>query len=246
MLKSKIRGQTFPQKGFVFIYVLIDPRDNEIRYIGVTKRTLEERLDLHMRCKKDQSHRRWWAQKLVRMGLKAKIDVVQQVPINCAAQAEIYWISYFKSIGCDLTNSTIGGEGTWGFKPSEKQNHNQSVRMKKWFSEDSKRRKAVSLVHKGKAISESHKNIVSQAAKKRWEEWRANGRYTTPETRAKIGASKKGRKQSLSARLKMSAWRKGRPKSPEHRAKLAEICRRNSIKIAERIAETRKSYAENI
>ena len=98
----------------VSIYVLIDPRDNEIRYVGKTERKLPVRLRDHIkesRSGKRSSWRNYWIAKLLRLGYQPSIQLVQAVPKTIWRSAEAYWIQYYWSIGCRLTNGTTGGDG---------------------------------------------------------------------------------------------------------------------------------------
>ncbi len=53
----------------VNIYVLIDPRTNEIRYVGKTSQPLSGRLSSHrFDAKNSTSHRARWIAKLIRLG----------------------------------------------------------------------------------------------------------------------------------------------------------------------------------
>lgn len=98
----------------VFIYVLTEPDGNTIRYVGksnenrIGKRLIEHcrysSLDLH-------THKNMWIKSLLRQGLKPVLKIIEECQDNCYKEREKYWIKYYKSIGCDLTNSTEGGEG---------------------------------------------------------------------------------------------------------------------------------------
>lgn len=202
-----------------WIYVLIDPRDEEIRYVGWTN-DLRTRYGCHLRDKKP-CYRTYWIMKLRRMGLKPRMEVVQEVSLQSWAEAEIYWISYFRNIGCKLVNGTDGGQGNLGWCPSEETRTKISQSNKAVYQAHPELRQRVSEVHKGKIISEEHRKISSIATTKRWEKWRANGRYLSPEARANISAAQRGKKHSQESRDKQSRSTKGKPKSPEHRAKLA-------------------------
>lgn len=99
------------------VYYLKDPISNEIRYIGVTGKRLENRLDGHFRKihRKDRrglTHKSAWISSLVRRGYKPSIHLLQEMPTeDDVMAAEMYWIEYFKGVGCDLTNSCAGGYG---------------------------------------------------------------------------------------------------------------------------------------
>jgi hypothetical protein len=72
-------------------------------------------------------------------------------------------------------------------------------------------REAVSRVHKGKAIPPHVRAAVSEAATKRWADWRAAGGITPPETRARLSQAARARAPH--------------PQTTEARAKVAEAKR---------------------
>ena len=107
------------------LYYLVDPTTREIRYVGVTSKSLKARLKGHMskskiyrRDRKGITYRSRWIEYLKRQGLTPEINLLQSFAneADCFA-AERYWISYFRSVGCALTNSDDGGRGL--FNPNE-------------------------------------------------------------------------------------------------------------------------------
>jgi hypothetical protein len=92
------------------IYVLIDPRDHEIRYVGQTSRTLPQRLAEHCRGNGGGGSviKRSWFDELERYGLAPECRAVQVLPISAWGSAERYWISHFRAIGCALLNRANG------------------------------------------------------------------------------------------------------------------------------------------
>lgn len=107
------------------LYYLVDPTTREIRYVGVTSKSLKARLKGHIskskiyrRDRKGITHRSRWIESLKRQDLIPEINLLQSFAneADCFA-AERYWISYFRSVGCALTNSDDGGRGL--FNPSE-------------------------------------------------------------------------------------------------------------------------------
>jgi hypothetical protein len=103
-----------------FIYGLICPIRNEIRYIGLTKKTPEKRLSQHLmeskyykRKGKYLNKKHNWLNKLIEMNIEKEIKVVvlEEIEygnnIDILSEREIYWISVYKN----LSNSTDGGEG---------------------------------------------------------------------------------------------------------------------------------------
>lgn len=92
-----------------FIYVLIDPRNNQVRYVGKTDNP-ERRLAAHL-IEKYKSHKTNWIQGLIANGLKPILTIIEEIPEGQSWEdRECYWITYHRSIGCKLTNMTDGGE----------------------------------------------------------------------------------------------------------------------------------------
>jgi len=95
----------------VFIYALLDPTDSEVRYVGKAKNPYK-RLYFHLH-NKAHTHKYFWLQSLVKQGLKPVVCVLDRCddfkPIWEARERD--WISFYKRIGCNLTNGTDGGEG---------------------------------------------------------------------------------------------------------------------------------------
>jgi hypothetical protein len=167
--------------------------------------------------------------------------ILQEVSSDFAPSAEKYWISYFLKIGCRLTNLTEGGEGTVGYHHTQESRRKMSIARggrnfragtkhtpetieklraatKRQF-ENPEARADVSRVHRGKVISPENRIVISEANKRRWEEWRASGSKMPPEFGAKVRASKIGKHLSEECKAKISATTRGVPKSPESKAK---------------------------
>jgi len=92
----------------IYIYVLLDPRTNEIRYLGKTNDT-KERLYGHIYEKGKLGHKYKWIQQLKKNGLKPIIEVLDIVPKEEEEFWEKHYISLLKSWGIRLTNFTDGG-----------------------------------------------------------------------------------------------------------------------------------------
>jgi group I intron endonuclease len=105
----------------IFIYKLIDPISNEIRYVGKTKNTLTKRLYEHLTVRnlKPNNHKNNWIKLLLSLNVKPKIELIEIVNANNWIQKEIYWINYFRENGYNLTNTSNGGEGSFGYKMSQ-------------------------------------------------------------------------------------------------------------------------------
>lgn len=219
------------------IYVLLCPDSGSIRYVGWTSMKLNLRLNGHRvsaRKKSDLGNRTFWIRKLLRRGQSPRIRLVQDVPWEDRARAEIYWIAYFKSLGCDLTNSTLGGECPPGMRGRKHSAESRAKMGLAWVGRKHtpETRAKVSAARKGVRLSEEH--------------------------RAAISAGQRGSKRSPEARAKMSAAARNR--SPEYRAKIAaanarrvwteESKRKNSESQrrahAERVAKKARESGEGV
>lgn len=101
------------------IYGACDPTTKEIRYIGKTCNQLRDRALSHY-YSKGKSYRARWFQKLRRDGIIPEFFVLQEVGIGEDwAEAEQFWIAYFKSLGACLINQSNGGDGPVGLIRSE-------------------------------------------------------------------------------------------------------------------------------
>jgi hypothetical protein len=93
-----------------YIYVLRDPRDNAVRYVGRTK-NLKGRFQQHLYNKSDGSFvhaRREWIQEVRSVGLRPLLEVVEtlRAPVDEAlvSERERRWIFHFYQQGAALTN----------------------------------------------------------------------------------------------------------------------------------------------
>lgn len=176
------------------IYVLIDPRTGEIRYVGATSKTLEQRLYGHLKVR-STGHKGRWVEQLRRQGLSPRVSLVQEVTVACWQEAERYWISYFRSVGCNLTNMTDGGDGVVGYNADVRAKMSAARRKRvttpetrakmsasmtgKTHTEEA--RTKISAAHKGVPLSDAHLEALSVSHR---------GFKPTDATRAKLRAAK--------------------------------------------------------
>lgn len=104
-----------------FIYILIDPVQNTIRYVGKTNNP-DERFKNHKNKSRDKNtHKRNWINKLRSIGFKPEMEIIDEVSVSEWKYWEKFWIGYFKCLGFDLVNYTEGGDGlTFGNQTSFK------------------------------------------------------------------------------------------------------------------------------
>lgn len=95
----------------VIIYTLTDPFTNNIRYIGKTVRSLNQRLSEHIKYSINKStYKDCWIYNLDCKGIKPVIEELDIVDEKDWQFWEQYWISQVRNWNFSLTNSTNGGE----------------------------------------------------------------------------------------------------------------------------------------
>jgi group I intron endonuclease len=130
----------------MYIYTLEHPITNEVRYVGFTSKTLEKRFKEHLRDKR-KCKRNSWMVALKKEGLIPIIKLLDFCTTENWKNLEQYWIEQFRVWGFKLTNMTEGGDGTLGYKQSEKQKLNNS------------------LINKGKTLSKETRLKISKSSK---------------------------------------------------------------------------------
>lgn len=170
------------------IYFLIDPRTNEIRYVGKTTKNLNKRLFNGHLKDKTKTHKTNWLNSLKKNGLIPEIKLIKICKNEELCNfSEKFYIKLFgradKNSG-NLVNSTDGGEGTPG----------------KILTQETKNK--IGKSNKGKTLgrkaSEQEKEIRRIAYKNIPEEIKK-------QTGKKISEANFGRKHSIQAKLNMSA-----------------------------------------
>jgi len=144
-----------------YIYGLIEPMTNELRYIGKTininrryRRHINE-VDLH------DSYKDRWIRKLKKNGLVPEIIIIDYVKTDEWQYWEMFYIEYFKFLGCDLTNGTKGGDEP----PSTKgRKHTEESKLK---MSKAKKGKPIPHLNNGKERSLSHRKNLSLSLKGR-------------------------------------------------------------------------------
>lgn len=185
----------------VFIYALLDPRDQAVRYIGKTNQPLKRRLRDHIwDCVSQTTYRAYWVKHLLSLGMKPIITLLEEVPKEYWREAETFWIEYFRRIGARLTNATCGGDG--GDAPSV------ATRA---------RLRAAST---GRQCSAETRAKIGNAnrGKTSW----LKGKTLPEETRAKISAARRGKPSGqLGKKLKPETYEKlcaaNRARAPFHK-----------------------------
>lgn len=93
-----------------FIYALVDPRTDEIRYIGKSIRP-KERLWNHCN-EKSVTWRTNWIREVLSSGHRPQLRILEELAVGTDWQeSERQWIAKGKELGWRLTNCTSGGDG---------------------------------------------------------------------------------------------------------------------------------------
>jgi len=117
----------------VCIYGLVDPRTEEIRYIGKTEQIPDCRLTQHVhraRTTDRNTHLLNWLRLMLDADMVPSITILEIVDAGGPdwQEREREWIAHGHESGWPLTNSTSGGEGI--IDPSPEVRKARSVRMK--------------------------------------------------------------------------------------------------------------------
>jgi hypothetical protein len=88
------------------IYLLEDPRDGLIRYVGSTVKPLVARVSGHVSTARAgvQTPVAAWVRDLLLVGLRPQGFVIDRVPAHLAASAEDFWRTYYEEFDAPLLN----------------------------------------------------------------------------------------------------------------------------------------------
>lgn len=102
----------------VYIYALLDPDTDEVRYIGKTI-NLKQRFTDHYNtsAKGNNPYKARWIGKLKAQGKRPKMIVLEECAVDTWEDIERHWITHHRSIGSRLTNVLSGGLGGRDFQP---------------------------------------------------------------------------------------------------------------------------------
>lgn len=225
----------------MIVYGLQDPRNGELRYVGKTRRgTIEERFREHNACAKcPRLHVHCWMKNVIDSGFAPEIFLIEDgyETIEQLNDAEIFWIAYFRSIGCRLTNQTSGGDGGWFFSEETLKRMSDLQKGRK-LSESC--RKKISSALLGKKRSAETRAKISAAARNRSPELIAQqiARLNTPESRAKNAVH--SRNLSLETIEKIRRTNTGKKRSAETRAKISAVVRNISDDTRRKMSESHR------
>lgn len=115
----------------VYIYALIDPRTDEIRYIGKANDPYERYKNHYNSARDKNTHKRNWINNVRKDGFRPELLILDKVSVEEWQFWEKFYISLYKSYGFNLVNYTNGGDGsTFGNRGSFKKGnipHNKGI-----------------------------------------------------------------------------------------------------------------------
>jgi hypothetical protein len=175
------------------IYGLVDPRTDQIRYIGQSRNGLQ-RARSHSCPSVSRSdrnrHKFYWIRELKDLGLRFEVRVLGSFDtVDVLNDHERWAIAYGRACGWPLTNILDGGDCTATF------------RGRKHKPETIEKMRAA---HRGREFSTEHRAKLSAAK---------IGSKASPETRAKLSAMRKGY-MPIPKEALARAWQRAREPKP--------------------------------
>lgn len=154
-------------KGQYIIYALKDPRYSNnfqkyYRYIGKTAyglyRPYSHVTPASLRSEKN-NYKSNWIKQLLSLGLMYEVEILETWDNEAdLAEAEIWNIAFYRSMGCKLTNRTNGGDGVCGYKFSK--DVVEKLRLTKIGKKPSKESNLKNSLTHGGIHPDKHKEIV--------------------------------------------------------------------------------------
>lgn len=150
-----------------FIYALIDPNTNQIRYIGKTY-NIKKRLTNHLLPSQlvKNTRKNNWLKKLLKSKQFPILKILCKCKLKNVNKLEKKYITYYQNLGYNLTNGTKGGDG-WpiGQKMplTDKRLNSYRLRMKKVIARSLKTGKETiydSITECAKAIKTAPSTVI--------------------------------------------------------------------------------------
>lgn len=142
------------------LYALIDPQNRSIRYVGRTCKSLKIRLSNHIseakNCKQ-KTHRYDWICSLLSKNVIPEIQLIDDSfsSLENCAEGEKFLIQFYKELGLNLVNGTLGGEGGGAFLNKK---HTDD-----WKNKQSIRKTGCNNHFFGKNLSDEHREKISNS-----------------------------------------------------------------------------------
>ncbi len=207
------------------IYVLIDPRTEQVRYVGYSNNP-QKRLRDHL-AERGVTRKKQWIRSLRREGLLPLLQVVDSALASAIARREIEWIALYKAQGANLVNGTEGGDGLGTYKHTKEQ-HAKIGAANRGKKRSAETRRRISEVQIGSQLTLERRIRMSAERK---------GREFTPEHKDAVRAGVKASWQDPIKRSNRIAASIQARQSPEHHRKLSEAIKESWEKRREKSAD---------
>lgn len=203
------------------IYALVDPFTLEVRYVGMTRKPMQQRYRQHLqesrseRCK--NTWKAGWIRSLTARGEAPWMMLLEECDGDGEAE-ERKFITYMRSFGCTLCNLTDGGEAPLGyvFTPEVRAKMSKAKTGHR-HSEETKQK--IGDKHRGIKLSPEACDNIRNGASNR------NYKAGTKERLAELARKNfLGKKKTAETKNKMSISAKSR--SAEHLKKISDGIRR--------------------
>jgi hypothetical protein len=227
------------------IYVLIDPRNDFIRYVGFTSFTLTKRLKGHIKkCELDSTnHKDRWIRELLSLGLKPEPYILDS---DGTYDDEIIYIKLCREYGYDLTNTNPGGTGDFpmpeetkeklrkkitGFKHSDEAKEKIRVASVKMWEDPDKKAEITLKISKPRRPGTGALISKGLLGKKRGPS--SMSKEKLRERGMKISASLKGKVHTKEQIKKSAEGHRKKWQEPEYRSKMMEIRKQQGLRKRE-------------
>lgn len=102
-----------------WVYILIDPRDNNPKYVGKSVRPSTRFSEHITKCLKENTKKGNWIKKLTKIGLKPIMQLIHETTENDVAIWEEHYIKHYTDLGFELLNYDDKGIGTTKVRTKE-------------------------------------------------------------------------------------------------------------------------------
>lgn len=155
-----------------YIYGLVDPRNQAIRYIGKSVNP-KARFAAHLTqySLKQRSHKNNWINGLLKLGLKPELEIIDEIDERDDwAAEEIRWIARLRNLAPGyppLTNATDGGEGIVGYRWTEEAKQRKSAAQTGVPMPPGTGAK-ISAANRGRRKTAEHRAHLGEGQQNRW------------------------------------------------------------------------------
>lgn len=230
----------------VEIYALLDPRSEEIRYVGKSVNP-RKRIRSHSQRKGVNPHKDNWIGTLAEDGLEPKLLILEIVQGDTWEECERWWIRILRECGEPLTNITEGGDTgpdpTGTSHSAESRAKMSEARKSAWDEGLCGPRRHIQGRLFPSWLGRRHTEDTKQKMKAR-----RRGRVVSEETRRRLSEAQRGREphpNTLRALRDLADQRRGRPRSTQTKQKISaslkgRLGRKHTKESKRKMAEAKK------